>query len=281
MIKKLNLILVFSFLFITNLYSKAPPLGTGSLVPANIMIMLDNSGSMAWDLGGNQLTNSSLLSNPTDINVDSQGNIYVIGSFESYESNLYRMHVFNPDGSIKKRLIKHDNDGRAYFNPRCGMAYTTNPKFDIHDDKIYYLSSGYRTALNIIDLNGNCIRMVELEHEVDGGRPRWETIEVTDNYIYLGTGNCSYFCYKSTVNRRNGQKAAGAIMILRRSDLSWVRTIGGQGSYYQHNLWGNQGDIAISPDGTKFAVASVGASSVCIHDVTEGGANISNSCTKV
>ena len=104
MIKKLNIILVFSFLFITNLYSKAPPLGTGSLVPANIMIMLDNSGSMAWDLGGNQLTSGSFLSYPTDINVDSQGNIYVIGGFVSYEGKSYRMHVFNSDGSIKKKI---------------------------------------------------------------------------------------------------------------------------------------------------------------------------------
>ena len=161
MIKKLNLILIFSFLLITNLYSKAPPLGTGSLVPANIMIMLDNSGSMAWDLGGNQLTSGSFLQNPTDINVDSQGNIYVIGSFESYEGKSYRMHVFNSDGSIKKRLIPHNG---TYFNQLCGSAMSSNPKFDIHDDKIYYLDSGFRTALNIIDKNGNCIRQKVLDH---------------------------------------------------------------------------------------------------------------------
>ena len=55
MIKKITLIMVFTFLFVSSLHSKAPPLGTGSLVPTNIMIMLDNSGSMAWDLGGNEL----------------------------------------------------------------------------------------------------------------------------------------------------------------------------------------------------------------------------------
>ena len=31
---------------------------------------------MAWDLSENQLSNS-FLTNPTDINVDSKGNIYV------------------------------------------------------------------------------------------------------------------------------------------------------------------------------------------------------------
>ncbi len=103
MIKKITLMMVFTFLFATNLHSKAPPLGTGSLVPTNIMIMLDNSGSMAWDLGGNQLTSGSFLSNPTDINVDSQGNIYVWSSNNTYyEGKNYKLHVFNPDGALKK-----------------------------------------------------------------------------------------------------------------------------------------------------------------------------------
>ena len=142
MIKKINLIMVFTFLFVTSLHSKAPPLGTGSLVPTNIMIMLDNSGSMAWDLGGNQLTSGSFLNNPTDINVDSQGNIYVWSSNNTnYEGKNYKLHVFNPDGSIKKRLITYNGNGNAYFNPICGTSYGSNPKFDIHNDQIYYLDT--------------------------------------------------------------------------------------------------------------------------------------------
>tara|TARA_B100001057_G_scaffold500292_1_gene614577 strand:+ start:1037 stop:4837 length:3801 start_codon:yes stop_codon:yes gene_type:complete len=283
MIKKITLIMVFTFLFATNLHSKAPPLGTGSLVPTNIMIMLDNSGSMAWDLGGNQLTSGSFLNNPTDINVDSQGNIYVWSpNNTNYEGKNYKLHVFNPDGSIKKRLITYNGNGNAYFNPICGTSYGSNPKFDIHNDQIYYLDTGYRTAIHVTDLDGNCIRTTVVEHEQYGSyRVPWMTIEVTDNYIYLGTGSCSFFCYTDTRSYRVGQKGAGAIKILRRSNFSDVTTIGAQGSYYSHNIWGDQSDISISPDGTKIAVVSKGASSVCVHDLNNSGDSISFGCTQV
>ena len=31
-----------------------------------------------------------------------------------------------------------------------------NPKFDIHNDQIYYLDSNHRTSIHVVDLNGNC-----------------------------------------------------------------------------------------------------------------------------
>ena len=67
MIKKILITILLVFLIPNNSFAKAPPLGTGSLVPSNIMIMLDNSGSMAWDLAGAQLSSDSYLNFPTDI----------------------------------------------------------------------------------------------------------------------------------------------------------------------------------------------------------------------
>ena len=61
MIKKILIAIFIVFLIPYNSFAKSPPLGTGSLVPSNIMIMLDNSGSMAWDLGGTPLTSNSYL----------------------------------------------------------------------------------------------------------------------------------------------------------------------------------------------------------------------------
>ena len=78
MIKKILITILLVFLIPNNSFAKAPPLGTGSLVPSNIMIMLDNSGSMAWDLAGAQLSSDSYLNNPTDIETDSAGNVYVL-----------------------------------------------------------------------------------------------------------------------------------------------------------------------------------------------------------
>ena len=78
MIKKIVISVLFTFLISNLAFSKSPPLGTGSLVPSNIMIMLDNSGSMGWDLNGYQLSsNSDFLNNPTDVKTDSRVKIIV------------------------------------------------------------------------------------------------------------------------------------------------------------------------------------------------------------
>ena len=71
MIKKI--VIISSYLHIFNFkyshFLNHLHLGTGSLVPSNIMIMLDNSGSMGWDLNGYQLEycNSDFLNNPTEM----------------------------------------------------------------------------------------------------------------------------------------------------------------------------------------------------------------------
>ena len=49
-----------------------------TLVPANIMIMLDNSGSMNWALNS---SSASSLEYPIDVAVDSSGNIYALEYF--------------------------------------------------------------------------------------------------------------------------------------------------------------------------------------------------------
>ena len=68
-------IFLFLLLFTTNnLLAKSPPPGTGSSnIPANILIMLDNSGSMSARLAG-----AVQIHYPVDVNVDNSGNIYVL-----------------------------------------------------------------------------------------------------------------------------------------------------------------------------------------------------------
>ena len=62
-------VILLLFLFNTSLYAKSPPPGTGTAdVPANILIMLDNSGSMAWDINGRERYESqSKVRYPLDI----------------------------------------------------------------------------------------------------------------------------------------------------------------------------------------------------------------------
>ena len=109
MIKKILIAILLIFLIPINSFSKAPPLGTGSLVPANIMIMLDNSGSMGWDLAGAQLSSAtSFLNGPTDVETDSAGDVYVFQPYNSYfEGKNYRIHVFGSDGTFKRRMLEY------------------------------------------------------------------------------------------------------------------------------------------------------------------------------
>ena len=65
---KILLLIVF-LVFTENVNSKSPPPGTGtSDIPANIMIMLDNYGSMNWSLSS---SSASSLEYPVDVAVDS------------------------------------------------------------------------------------------------------------------------------------------------------------------------------------------------------------------
>ena len=64
--KKIALVgILFCYSFLMCL--RNPAFRNGRTCITNIMLMLDNSGSMAWDLSGNQLTSNDFLNRPTDI----------------------------------------------------------------------------------------------------------------------------------------------------------------------------------------------------------------------
>ena len=86
--------LVFFILLLfsqTETSAKNPPPGTGtSDIPANIFIMLDNSGSMS-----RRLATTNSLFRPVDVETDSSGNIYVL----EYGNN--RIKKFDSAGNYK------------------------------------------------------------------------------------------------------------------------------------------------------------------------------------
>jgi type IV pilus assembly protein PilY1 len=107
---------IFSYLlaiyFVVNIniaYSKSPPLGTGTGdVPANILIMLDNSGSMAW----------GLLDRPIDVAVDSSNNIYVLEYVKG------QISVFNSSKNLQRVCANNTLGYKLYF-PRHIKVYGT------------------------------------------------------------------------------------------------------------------------------------------------------------
>ena len=92
----ISLFLIFSF----QAQAKNPPPGTGtSDIPANILIMLDNSGSMSA-----KLYNAVEVYYPLDVATDSSGNVYVM----EYYNN--RIKVFNSSGAYLEVLVDMDMD---------------------------------------------------------------------------------------------------------------------------------------------------------------------------
>ena len=95
MIRKIYILILLTFFVCNYSYSKAPPPGTGtSSLPANILIMLDNSGSMSWDINGRTISSwRTKVSAPIDVAVDSKGNVYALEWSRRY------IQVFDSSGN--------------------------------------------------------------------------------------------------------------------------------------------------------------------------------------
>ncbi len=137
--KKLNLLLsslllIFSF----TVEAKSPPPGTGKAdVPANILIMLDTSGSMG------STTSTSSIKYPVDISVDSQGNIFVVEYYyhrvKKYDSSFNLLKTFGGYGRANGRF-----------------RYPT--KIDIDSSNNIYISDRHNSRIQKFDNNGNWLK---------------------------------------------------------------------------------------------------------------------------
>jgi len=260
MIRKIIIFFAWILLFSNASNAKNPPLGTGSLVPANIMIMLDNSGSMAWDLRGRQPgSNDEPLKLPSAIDVDSKGNVYVL----DYHSK--RIKVFTASGQFTKSIINR-NTNRP--NPNSTLGFNVN-HFAIYNDEIYVVQchqngwsgTGTSSSLRVFDLNGSLKRSATIQHVKIGSTKYCHTgIAVNANYIFLGT----YSNAASTDLRK--------IQVYNRGNLSYSKVI-------QNNSWRGIQGLKLNDDGDKLLVALNYNHQVCLHTVT--GSNIGSTCTKI
>ena len=106
--KRIIIFLIILFSIGSKVYSKNPPPGTGtSDVPANILIMLDNSGSMSSRLSG-----AVQIHYPVDVNVDNSGNIYVL----EYWNN--RIKKFDSSGNYITAFGGYGSNCNQWKNER-------------------------------------------------------------------------------------------------------------------------------------------------------------------
>ena len=173
------LILAFSF----QAQAKNPPPGSGtSDIPANILIMLDTSGSM-----NSKLYSSVQVYYPLDVATDSAGNVYVM----EYYNN--RIKVFDSSGAYLRSFGGYGNNCNQWRYAR---------QFTIYDDKIY-LADTYNHMIKVLSLTGSCI----INDGIYSQRTYYpHALAVNNNYIFIGFGN-GYG--RLAVMHRNSLRTAG------------------------------------------------------------------------
>jgi len=175
------LIVIFSF----QAQAKNPPPGTGtSDIPANILIMLDNSGSMS-----SKLYNSVEVYYPLDVATDSSGNVYVM----EYHNN--RIKVFSSSGAYLRSF-------GGYGNSCNRWAYAR--QFTIYNDVIY-LADTYNHKIKSLTLTGNC---------KDIGSTGFiypHSIAVNSNYVFVGHSNSTISVLDHRLNQRTNQSFSNYI----------------------------------------------------------------------
>lgn len=180
------LFLITLLVYAKDVNSKSPPPGTGtSDIPANIMIMLDNSGSMNWALSS---SSTSSLEYPIDVAVDSSGNIYALEYFRC-------------------RVVKYNSSGtfiRAFGSCGEGDNQLQTPyQITISGSEIFIANSG-SDKIDVKDLDGNFKRRLSLGSSTN---PNTRGIAVSGNYLYTNSNN------QLRVFNKNASGAASSLQI--------------------------------------------------------------------
>jgi hypothetical protein len=157
--KKLNFfIAIFFILLFGQSFSKTPPPGTGSSdIPANILLLLDKSGSMGWPMAG---SGSYPLNLPQDIAIDeSTGNIFIS------ETNSARIAIFNSSGTFISYISRFSG---------CSLASSfSQPNGIFIKDGVLYVADSlsrkiiYLTFDELIKLYSHNFESSRLNHTKD------------------------------------------------------------------------------------------------------------------
>ena len=179
--------------------AKNPPPGTGtSNIPANILIMLDNSGSMS-----STLYSSVQVYNPLDVATDSSGNVYVM----EYYNN--RIKVFSSSGSYLRSFGSYGSGCNQWQYAR---------QFTIYDDKIY-LADTYGRRIKKLSLTGGCISNASASYSYP------HAIAVSSGYVFVGHAGNSISTYTQSLGSLGNQSISTSYL-----NYSWGMSLNPSGT---------------------------------------------------
>ena len=130
-------IFLLTCLIISNSYSKALPPGSGTAdVPANVLILLDKSGSMGWS----SVTGANIGYPYTVTPISNTGN-YIV-----HNGNVFMgvNHSANAKTSIVK--TKQSFAYRRSSNPECSTYYGYGKNVLYHNSEIYFIGKNWHGA---------------------------------------------------------------------------------------------------------------------------------------
>ena len=210
---RLTTIIYCLLIFFLNFQAQAknPPPGIGVNIPANVLIMLDVSGSMSAKLYA-----SVQLRYPADSATDSSGNVYVLEAYDTIK-------VFDSSGTYKKTIGGRGNSCNRWYYAR---------QIEIYNNLIY-VADYYGHSIKVVDLNGSCVKQKRL---YSGSYCSWSHGNCYPSGIAVG----SSYTYVSYLNHR------GSITIHNTSNLSLVNTFTDTGRlYYNWNIDLNSSENAL------------------------------------
>ena len=231
---KLNKIFFFICLIIlsitNNSFSKSLPPGTGiGDVPANVLLMLDKSGSMGWRMGGGTVG----MRYPYDADADSNGDIMV----SQYYRDGVKKFVYGSatvDTGFGKNGVSGKGDARFEGNNQCKTSYAYSG--ETYNDVYYTTAYWERSVVAIRASDGRCLKKYYL-----GFYPYNMTIDQSTGYLYVGgwsgyktinlanhsISNCSF---NDNMRRSYGAAIANGKIIYSRSNGLYTHNLSTSGS---------------------------------------------------
>ncbi len=171
--------LIFSFLFIflttENLFAKALPPGTGiGDVPANVLILLDKSGSMGWRMSGG----TASMRYPYDADADTSGNILV----SQYNRDGVKKFIYDSastDSGFGNNGVSGKGNSKYEGNRNCKTSYSYSG--ETYDGNYYTTAFYERSVVSIRTSDGRCMQKYYL-----GGYTYNMTINPSTGMLYVG-----------------------------------------------------------------------------------------------
>ena len=197
LIKFLTSSLFIYLITVSTVFGKALPPGSGvGDVPANVLILLDKSGSMGWRMSGG--VNS--LFQPHDTAVDSNGDLYV---------------AQGRSGGVKKVTYTSGEVDKSWGVNGVAVKNTTcRPRnlysIEIHNNVIYALSYSTRNIIKYNLSDGSCIGTISV-----GGYPIGMGKYNIGGTTYIGVSTWTGY---AAINTSTGSSQSCAVNVnVRRS----------------------------------------------------------------